>query len=300
MKNFAPLILLFVLFAFLTSGCFYMADVNPDQVGVITEKNAISKIVGPGMYNGGFYEEIAVIYVGTMTFSVEDPEVLTKDDQAVGLRVTIQARRLNDDASIKNLVTNWSTLKQDSILVETVSSIAREGMKNGVRGYTLPELLNDRNGLANAILEQVKEDSVKFSVEIVNVTVENVAPSAEYMSILSATANLKAQIEQEIQRQKLIQQTAANNIYQAQESKKVLDAELLKQQAQTLIDIEIAEREGKKTAAAQEVYSLNPQAFELARLDKLKELFGVGTVYFLPAGTDPTLFFNNGQFIPVP
>lgn len=293
----------FVLVMFLLSGCYWNADIDPDQVGVQTQRNAIVAVVGPGVYTDlGTWAELEKVNVGTLTFSVDDPEVLTSDNQAIGLRVTIQARRNRDNDSVINLFTNWSVLKDDGQFVMVISATAREGMKNGVRGFTLDKLLDDRNGLAQAIRDQLELDAQKYSAEIVNVTIENVAPSAEYMKALSDKALLRVNTEVELQRRSLINQKASNGILQAEQTALVLAKELLVQQSQTAIDVEIATREGKKVAAAQQVYVDNPQAFELKRLELIQRMFGAGTVYFIPEGTNLTQFFNSTGLntVPVP
>jgi regulator of protease activity HflC (stomatin/prohibitin superfamily) len=266
-------------------------------MAVQLEDGEIKSIQGPGgRYSGGWFETLVTVDIDTITFSVEDPEVLTSDNQAVGMRITIQARRKSDTESITNIVTNWYALTNNDQLKETISATAREGLKNGVRGFTLSELLNDRNGLGNAIREQLETDAAKYSVEIINVTVENVAPSAEYMKILSDKANLTAETAKELERQKLIAQQAANNILQAEKDVEVKEAQLLAEQAKTAVEVEIAKREGEKTAAAQEVYSLNAQAYELERLRLMALIYGDKTMFISP-GTN--LFINPGNIIPI-
>jgi len=296
------LVLLFV-FALSMTGCYFNNEVNTNQVAVHLDKNKIVEVVGPGVYSEVlcFFCDQKELDVDTLTFSVEDPEVLTKDNQAVGVKITIQARRKSDEASVRNFFTNWSLLTNNEVLVQTISATAREGMKNGTREYTLPDLLNDRNGLAGAISKSLEDDAQKYSVSIVNVTIENIAPSTQYMEILSQTANIKAQTDQEVRRQDLINQKAANDILQQQKNVQVSEAQVLAEQAKTEVEVEIASREGKLIAAKNSIYQTNEQAFELERLRLLKELFGNNTVYFLPEGTDPTMFFNfpeNG--LPVP
>lgn len=300
MKNLRLFALFVVLVSFLLSGCYWNADVNPNQMGVQIESNEIFKVVGPGLYSGGWFGELVVINMDTLTFSVEDPEVLTSDRQAIGLKVTIQARRNRDEASIRTLITNWASLVNDEALIGVITATSRESMKNGVIGFTLNSLLDDRNGLANAIKDSLTKDAEKYGVEIVNVTIENVSASPEYMKALSDKSLIQVNTDVELQRQKLIEQKAANDILQAEKSKTVLDAQLNVQKAQTAIDVEIAEREGKKIAAAQAVYAMNPQAFELKKWEFIQNTFGAGTVYFVQPGQDLSTFFNaQGQIVPV-
>src|SRR5690349_10490506 len=168
---------------FSLTGCYINNEVGTNQVAVHLYKNKIQEVVGPGVYSEAlcFYCDQKEMNVDTLTFTVEDPEVLTKDNQAVGEKITIQARRKGDANSVTNIFTNWSTYTNDDVLKNTISSTALEGMKNGTRGYTLTELLDDRNGLANAISASLEADAGKYSVEIVNVTIANIAPSEDYM-----------------------------------------------------------------------------------------------------------------------
>jgi len=295
--NFMLVILLAV--SMVISGCYWNDLARPNQMAVQLDEGQIKNVAGPGgkYTDMSMWSDLLLVNVDTVTFSVEDPEVLTSDNQAVGVKMTIQARRKSDRASIENIVTNWYSLVDDTKLIETISATAREGMKNGVRGFDLAQLLNDRNGLGNAIKDQLSQDSEKYSVEIINVTVENIAPSAEYMKILSDKANLSAETAKELERQKLIQQTASNNILQAQKDAEVKVAQLEAEMAKTAVEVEIAKREGQKTAAAQEVYTNNPQAFALEQLRLLDAIFDGSQVFYLPEGTDLTGIFGLDKLV---
>lgn len=293
-------LLVVVLAMFLLSGCYINDEVATNQVAVRLEKNKISDVVGPGVYSDwGLWSDLKELNVDTLTFVVEDPEVLTKDNQAVGEKITIQARRNGDDDSVKNIFTNWSTYVDDEVLKNTISSTALEGMKNGTRDFTLTELLDDRNGLADAISASLEDDAKKYSVSIINVTISNIAPSTSYMEILSQTANIKAQTDQEIRKRDLINQKASNDILAQEQRVKVAQSQVLAEQAETAVQVEIASRAGEVIKASNQVYVDNPQAFELERLRLLKELFNDKTVYFIPEGTDLTTLWNFGGVVPV-
>jgi hypothetical protein len=258
-----------------------------------------------------WYASLETLKVDAVTFPVEDPEVLTRDNQAVGVKITIQAVRKSDRASVENIFTRWNSIRDDQNLINTISATAREGMKVGTRNYTLSQLLDNRSGITNAegntagladdIQAALEEDVAKYSVEIINVTVENIAPSAQYMEILSQTANLTAQTEQEKRRQELINHQAANNILEQQKRVEVAEAQLLAEQAETSVQVELAERKGEVIAAQNAVYSLNPQAYELERLRLLKEVLGDKSVFYLPSDAILTLLQNFGSNVaPLP
>lgn len=276
-----------------TSGCYWWRSVKTDEVGAKVQSNRVEQCVPSGIYtNARLFSKLRTVSVATITFEVEDPEVATADNQLVGVRITIQARRKGDCDSTKAFLTNWTQLLNDAVLKDTIDATAREGIKNGTRGFTLTQLLNDRNGLSTAITEQLKLDAGKYATDIVNVTIENIALDPQYVKQLQETAQLKAQEDFQIRRQGLIEIQAETDLFERQQAQLVLAEQLLVEQAQTAVDVEIATREGKKTLARQEVYLQNEKAFELEKLRLLSDILGKGTTYFLSEGTDLTLFMD--------
>lgn len=286
---------LLVLPVLLLSGCYINDDVATDQVGVRLNGGKIVDVVGPGVYTSwGLFADLVEVSRATLTFSVSDPEVATSDNQLVGVAITIQAQRQASRQSIENLMTNWSHLRNDENLISVVSATAKEGIKNGTRGFTLTRLLDDRNGLADAIVNQIEQDANKYGVDVINVTIENIDLDDRYAATLQEKAQYTAEIDKEKRRQDLVAQTAETDRLEQEKRTAVLMAQLEKEKAQTAIDVEIARREGQKTAAANEVYKLNDQAYELQRIRELAKVIGTkATVWFIPQGTDLSLILNN-------
>jgi len=297
------MLLMIVMIALSASGCYLWKGVQTDEVGAKLIKNQIVECVGAGVYSAPlrWFGKLKKVSVATLTFEVEDPEVATADNQLVGVKITIQARRLGDCESTTAFLTNWTRLLNDDILIQTIDATAREGIKNGTRGFTLMQLLDDRNGLANAISTQLKEDAGKYATDIVNVTIENISIAPEYAQVLQETAKLLADEKFQEQRQDLIAQQAETDLFEKQQAQLVLAEQLLVEQAQTKVDVEIAEREGKKTLARQEVYLMNEKAFELEKLRLLADILGDNVIYFMDEGTDLTLFMSDltGTSLPV-
>lgn len=284
-----------------TSGCYFWKSVETDEVGAQLNRNRIEACVPSGVYTSGrWFAKLKTVSVATLTFEVEDPEVATADNQLVGVKITIQARRMADCESTTSFLINWTRLMSDDVLIQTIDATAREGIKNGTREFTLTELLNDRDGLANAISLQLEEDTAKYSTEIVNVTIENIALAPEYADQLQKTAQLKAEEDFQIRRQGLIEIQAETDLFEREQAQLVLVEQLKVEEAQTAVDVEIATREGKKTLARQEVYLLNEKAFELEKLILLADILGDNVVYFLPEGTDLTLFMSELTGISAP
>jgi len=299
--NLKKLVMIMMVLAFALSGCYLNSEVQANEVGVQLESNKIVNCTTPGVYTGwGFWDDLKVVSLNTLTFVVTDPEVATADNQLVGVGITIQARRNADCESVTSLLTNWSALTSDENLIGVITATALEGIKVGTRQFTLEQLLNDRNGLSSKISEGIEADAMKYSTTIVNVTVSNLDLDDEYAQMMQDKALLTAEIDLELRRQDLIKQKASNDKLDQNQRAEVLAQKLLAEQAQTEVDVEIASREGKKVAANYEVYTLNERAFQLEMVKRYGEIFGDKSVfYFLEKGTDLTLLFGNNGIVPV-
>lgn len=297
--------LFFVLvLSFVLAGCFINDDVKTDQSGVVVDGGKIERCVGPGVHTDwGFFADLREVSNATLTFEVVDPEVATFDSQLVGISVTIQARRNNDCESLTNLLTNWPALIDDEQLKAVISATANEAMKVGTRQFTLTQLLDDRNGLATAIKLSLEADAEKYSTTIINVSIKNVGLDPKYAAVLQEKALYTVQIEAALREQDLIRQQAANDKLRQEQKTLILQAQLETEKAQTAVQVEIATRAGKVVEAANNVYLINPAAFELEKLARLKEILGdKAVIYFIDENTDLTLLLSNiaGGVLPVP
>lgn len=290
--------------SFLLTGCFINDDVKTDQSGIIVDGGKIIECVGPGVYTRwGFFTDLVEVSNGTVTFEVSDPQVATKDSQLVSVIVTIQARRNADCDSLKNLLTNWPALVDDANLINTITATTNEAIKVGTRQFDLTELLNDRVGLSSAIETALENDSNKYSTTIINVTIKDVGLDPAYAEVLQQKALLTVQIEAALREQDLIKQQAANDKLAQEQRTLVSLAQLDAEKAETAVQVEIATRAGNVVEAANNVYLINPAAFELEKLRLLKEVLGdKAVIYFVNENTDLTLLLSNiasGQVVPV-
>lgn len=307
MKSKLAFLSLIVLAVSLLTGCVFGETVGSDQVGAILDGGRIVRTVGPGVeWDFGLYSDLKTYSASTMLFEVNDASVATKDTQLVGVLITVQVRRIGDSNAVTNFLTRWLPLTKDDQLQNTVASTVSQSIKVGTRSMMLEQLLNDRNTMAALIKEDLSSSAAVYSVEVIDVTVKDVALDPAYMAILQQKANLTAQTEAALREQDLIKQQASNARLQQDQNTVVLQAQLLKEQAQTAVDVEIATREGKKITAANEVYSLNPQALQLELAKVTRDtLSNKSVLYFIPQGTSLSLLLNSmgsdGQkIVPVP
>ncbi len=290
----------YLLLILTMSSCYINGEVESNEVGAQLTENKITNCVGPGIYSGGFFEDLIVYSTSTIELEVSDPQVATSDTQLVGVTVTIQVQRKGDCESTKSFLTNWRNLLDDEALKNAVDSKSREAIKNGVHNFTLTAILGDRDGLADSIEKSLQLDTDKFNVEVINATVEDIKISEEYAQILEDTAQLKASEEYERRRQTYLLAQAQAEQYAKQQEQITLAEQLKVEEAKTAIEVEIAEREGAKIEALNQVYINNPYAYELEKYRLLRYLFGEGTVYFMHPGENPSLFFNFPTALPIP
>lgn len=296
-KSFAKLSVLMVVLSALLGACVFNEPVATNQVAVWSNGGKLEGCVGPGVYTGDIlnaFQELIQVSADTMALEFSDPEVATSDNQLVGLAVSMQVRRATDDCeAIKRMLERFPALKEDTNAVQNLLiPLVAEGMKNGVRAYTLDSLLSDRNGLSQAIQDSVETDLKQYSLVVVGVQIKNVDISDDYAKILNERANLTAERDKLIRQQEVIKQTSANAQFEQEQLAITLAKQLEAEKAKTAIEVEIAKREGEKTAASQQVYSLNPQAYELEKLRLMAALFNKGTVYFIPTGTTLSTFLG--------
>lgn len=240
---------LFLFLALAISSCYLQDDIGPSQQGLKLDENKWRECVGPGIYTDwGFFADLVEVNIGTLSFEVSDPSVATKDTQIVGLVTTIQARRSFFCEDLKNLYVNWPTLLDDERLQVTISTTASEAMKTGVRSMTLEELLNDRNGLSDAIKLALTEDALKYGVDIVNVSIKDIQLDEDYQKKLIEKAQITVQIEiaQRLQDQ-IEAEAAAERIKQERPALTFL-AQLKAEKAKSAVELEIASREGDKVS----------------------------------------------------
>ena len=281
MKKLLPFLL---VVSVVLSGCFFNEPVGPNQVAAVVVGGEFKSCEGLGIKtNLDTFADLVQISGDTLKFDIADPQVATKDSQLVGVAVAVQVRRKTDCESVKGMLTNWSKIvENDDNLKSLIEPVTLEGIKSGTRSFTLDSLLDDRNGLASSIQKALETDAAKFYVDVVSVQVANVEISADYAALLQEKAALTAKKDKALKEQDLIRQEWANKQLEQQQAAETYKAQLEAEKAKTQVDVEVAKRQGEVTAAQNAVYAQNPQAYELARLDKLAKVYGDRTVYFIP------------------
>jgi len=202
---------------------FYLfARVEQQEVGVQFKSGQIVNIVGPGVYTDvGLYVEMKRVSSQAVPFDVTDAEIITKDKQRIGLRVTGDAFRPGL-ARVDILRTNWAQYSQiyldDLVAAERVKALAQQAMKVCVGERTFDDAIigSARDDLRECIDAELSALAENYGLQIENVVVPEVTLSPEVQAALdsivasrlatekAAQDTLKAQAEAEAEKAKQI------------------------------------------------------------------------------------------------
>lgn len=301
------LLLILVVISTSFSGCYLWTGVEANQVALKLKEGSVESVVGAGRYTSfRWWNKIQKIEISAKTSTWEDPDLWTADKQPIAFSITVTYARKSDAKSTTEM---WSAYnaeaKDDEALQKLVLTRIPRVAKQITTSMTLDamlgiasseeELIKDadeavatiqgRELLQQKMMELLQTELDEFYVTVLDIGVNNIAPDETYADKLKEKAVNKIAIE--VAAQKTLQ----------------LEEQIKQEKAQTIVDLEIANRKKLVLTEENKVYILNPQAFQLEKLRLLKDVIGdKSKVYFVPQGSDLTLFLqgSNEDFVPVP
>lgn len=298
---------LLVLALLSSTGCYWKREVESNEVAIESYDGvSISNIVGEGRYTqyswGMRFAEIHIMDASAKTVVWEDASVWTADTQNVGVSLSVTYRRPNhmDQERVRQLWNTYRTeARDDGALATLVLARIPEAVKAVTTQYSIYEMtgvaeagqgsVEDAQARAQArqktsreIESNIQEELDDIGLIVINVSVNNIEPSTAFAETVEQMALADAKL-------KLAQRETAR-----------LEEVLIQEQKQTTIDLEIASREQQVAAKKAETYEKSDRAYELERLRLLGEVVGPSDkLYFVPEGTDLTLFLGNQTGVPV-
>lgn len=288
------IIVLAVLIAITSDHVYFLKRVNPSEIGIRIRGGQIVEIVPPGVYSDiGLFVDLKVYSTEAYQFSVADAELITSDNQRIG--VTVSGSFFRPDFGkadrISNLWTRYNHIyTNDDALQRVANDLAAQAMKVcvGNRPFRDSIIGTARDDLRNCVDEELSKLAEPYGLDVTNVTVPNVTLSQEVQELLDSITKsrletekaeqdrLKAlaqgeasQAEQEAAirvEQSRIQEEAKQKTTLAQLTTERLQAEKLVIEAQKNNDLLSAQRDleiNKALAAA---------AIERAKADLAKEI----------------------------
>lgn len=236
---------------------YFLERVNPDEMGVRISGGEIVDIVGPGVYSDvGLFVRMDKYSTQSYQFTVTDPEVITRDNQRIGVTVSGSVFRPGiaaDRELIKRLWTNYrNVFVSDEALSRVIENFTMQAMKVcvGDRPFRDSIIGSERDTLRKCIDDELSKLATNFGLDVDNVTVPNVALSPEVQSLLDAIT--KSRLETEKAEQDKLKAEAEGRAQQA-EQEAAVRVELSKQQEESRQQTTLAALNQQKLVAQQAV-----------------------------------------------
>lgn len=262
-------VILGLLFAF-SSQFFYLFErVDEQEVGVQFRSGRIVDIVGPGVYSDfGLYVRMQKVSSQGIPFTVEDPEIITKDKQRIGLVVSgdIFRPNLNQKDRLRELWAEYRGIYlEDDLAKNRVQDLVRQAMKVCVGDRTFDDNIigTARDALRACIDDELSELAANFGLEIQNVVVPEVILSPEVQTALDAI--VQSRLETEKASQDKLRAEAQAEAEQARQEGEIR-IEQSRIQEQTKQQTILAQLEQEKISAQKAVIEAD-RANELARVE---------------------------------
>lgn len=192
----------------LVGNFFYLfQQVKPDEVGLKLRGGQITGVVGPGVYSDlGLYVDLLKYSTQAYQFSAADPEVITQDNQRIGVTVSGSVLRPTLATHTSDqIMSYWNQYRSVYMSTDALQRVAEDlsyqSMKVcvGDRPFNDSILGSNRDELRNCIDDELNKLMAPYGMAVANVTVPNVTLSEEVKGLLDAIT--KSRLETEKARQ---------------------------------------------------------------------------------------------------
>ena len=173
--------------------------VASDEVGVELIRGEFIRVVPPGVYqNLQRFADMKTVNVSAIEFSSTDPEVLTADQQRIGLVVSGTVTRPGIVNGAELTSENWRQYQalytNDKMLIARVAALSQQAMKVCVGDRTFEEAAigATRNDLRICIQDEIRSYALPYFLTINNVIVPEIIislPVQEQLDQITAARN---------------------------------------------------------------------------------------------------------------
>ena len=235
---------------------YFFRLVKEDQVGVKIRGGQIVDVVPPGVYHDiGLFVRMDTISTQEYKFNASDPEVITSDQQRIGVVVNGSVFRptYSEAARIKSLWTQYKNVyTSDDAMQTLMNNLSFQAMKVCVGDRTFAESVigSDRDSLRNCIDGELNKLMQPFGLTVMNVVVPNVTLNPEVQARLDEITQSRLLTEKAVQDEK--KATAQGKADQAQQEA-AIRVEQSKRQEQTRQEKVLAQLDKEKLDAQRAV-----------------------------------------------
>ncbi len=180
---------------------YFFQRVDPQQIGVRFRGGRIYQVVGPGVYSDvGWFADIQKVSIEALTFSVQDPEVVTKDRQRVGFLVSGDVFRpsIGEVGTYEALWPKYRNLYlSDDALQTRINDLALQALKSCVGDRTFNDNVigSARDELRVCIDDELSGLASELGLAVQNVAIPNVILSTEVQASLDAITQSRLDTE---------------------------------------------------------------------------------------------------------
>jgi hypothetical protein len=256
----AILFLLLIGFTIFTSiarqHVYVFKQVREDQVGVKIRGGQIVDIVPPGVYHDlGLFVRLDTYSTQEYKFTSTDPEVITLDQQRIGVVVSGSVFRplMADVERVKSLWRQYKAVyTSDEALQKKLDEISMQAMKVcvGDRPFQDSVIGSDRDALRQCVDQELNKLASPYGLTVMNIVVPNVELSPEVRAKMDAITQSRLDTEKAVQDEK--RAVAEGKARQAQQEAEIR-VEQSKKQEQARQETILAELERDKLLAQQDV-----------------------------------------------
>lgn len=272
--------LFIAVFMLIVSGCYGSCipiEVASNQRGIDLPDGVNPSIVlQPGRHsNSAYYASYEIVDVGVKTFEWNDPSLVTKDKQPIGLTLSVSVERPTEQETLFDMFAKYrgATLDDGQLQAIVFSRVPRVA-KGVASSLSLDELLG-RNEAQKLLFEALATELEEFGVNLKDVGISDIQVSPEYTKALEQKA--ASQIAADIAKQDALK----------------LTQELEREKRQTEIDMEKARRENEVAIEKSKVYETNPYALQLEQLRLMSDAIkDTDKMFFIPQGTNLSVFLT--------
>jgi uncharacterized membrane protein YqiK len=232
---------------------FYLFErLDSQEIGVRFRGGRIHQVVGPGVYSDvAWFARIEKVSIEAITFSVSDPEVVTKDRQRVGFVVSGDVFRpsIGEGGIYERLWPQYRNLYlYDEALQIRVTDLALQALKSCVGDRTFNDNVigSSRDELRVCIDAEVNRLAGALGLTVKNVAIPNVILSPDVQASLDAIT--QARLDTELAAQDAIKAKEQSTANQAREEGEVR-VTLARQQEEVRQQTILAELQRQKLEA---------------------------------------------------
>ncbi len=153
-------------------------EVATYEKAVLIIDDKYEKTLGPGVYRfwkNSISIKVAKADLRMQQLEIAGQELLTKDKAAIRMSLYAQYKVV---AIEKALLSNKDYEKQLYVALQLV-------LRAYIGGYTLDELLEQKEGIGNAVLETVQKDIAKLGVSLLSIGIRDVILTGEMKDIMN-------------------------------------------------------------------------------------------------------------------